>query len=104
MPPPPCELFIATSAEAPGLSLGETPTFLNGINLAWVRYPDFAGSSGAGLSEAALPSVCGVEEAMRFLVAKLYLLTGLRVNCWRKNSIYMKNSVKKILMKMIKLK
>ena len=39
--------------------------FLNGINLAWVRYPDFSGEDHM----ATLPSVCGAEEAMRFLVA-----------------------------------
>ena len=77
-----CQPFLSSSSSrgTPSLMLGSEPIFLNGINLAWVRYPDLSGEDHM----ATLPSVCGAEEAMRFLVAnggnalRVWLLQGPR--------------------------
>ena len=65
---PACQprLSIVQTAQSPPhlLNIGGEAQFLNGINLAWVRFPDFVGT-GAG----SLISYCGTEDAMRFLVA-----------------------------------
>ena len=68
--PAACGPFLSRAGEGQGWFVEgdrDTPTFLNGLNLAWIRYPDFV--DGAAPTAAALPTVCGAEEAMRFLVS-----------------------------------
>ena len=71
MASPPCSPLLETARGADGAPAswfvqGGQPTFLNGLNLAWVRYPDFTAWQRG--DTAMLPSICGAEDAMRFLV------------------------------------
>lgn len=58
-----CRPYLKVSADGKSLTSGAEITFLNGLNLAWVRFPDFGASSGA----ETLPTYCGVEDAMRYV-------------------------------------
>ena len=60
-----CRPYIKLSADGSRLESGGQPVFLNGLNLAWVRFPDFGASTGA----ETLPTYCGVEDTMRYLKA-----------------------------------
>ena len=65
-----CSAFLQTAsrdgATASWFERNDQPTFLNGLNLAWVRYPDFTPSPPDDMSF--LATVCGAEDAMRFVV------------------------------------
>ena len=67
----PCGPFLTLSSNGgpestSWFALGDEPTFLNGLNLAWIRYPDF--TPAAADHADWLPSICQAEDAMRFLV------------------------------------
>ena len=60
-----CQPFLRVQGEA--LMLGGSPApFLNGLNIAWIRWQDFALNTTADPGAAA--TYCGMEDAMRFLV------------------------------------
>ena len=60
-----CGPFLTVGRDA-SLRLGTARVFLNGVNLAWVNWgSDFAPPDDG----SAAASYCGIEEAMRWLVA-----------------------------------
>ena len=67
---PACQprLSIAPTAQSPPhlLNIGGEPQFLNGINLAWVRFPDFVGT-GAGSSSSSSVGISMVSIARNYI-------------------------------------
>mgnify|MGYP006151345141 CR=1 FL=1 len=64
---PACDPFVRVSSDG-ALLIGDRPTFLNGVNIAWINWPDFGGMSSHATA-ASIPSYCGFEDALRFVAA-----------------------------------